>query len=374
MHEQSERKVDILVADDSLDDLRLIVNILKREGYTVRPVVDGRAALESIRVQTPDLLLLDIAMPKVNGFEVCRFLIAENSRPSVPVIFLSASNSIEDKVKAFAAGAVDYITKPYQVDEVIARVTTHLSLSLMEKELQSSNDLLSREIAERRRMEDELIQSQRQLRSLSFHLHTSIEKERARIAREIHDDLGQALAILNMDLAWLAKKVVGFDPSLIEKLASMSTLTQNAVQSVKMICADLRPGILDDFGIAAAIEWQAEEFEKRTGLTIQTTIDPDDFTLDDKRTTALFRIFQETLTNILRHARATHVEVNLRKTNRYTVLRVKDNGVGIQPKTLPHSASLGILGIRERVHALNGTTAFEGAPGEGTLIHVRIPV
>lgn len=374
MDGQHERTVDILVADDSLDDLRLIVNILSREGYAVRPVINGEAALAGIRARPPDLLLLDIKMPKINGFEVCRHLTSEKSPIAVPIIFVSASNSIEDKVKAFAAGAVDYIAKPYQAGEVTARVRTHLSLSFMKKELQSNNGLLAKEIAERRRIEDELIHSQTQLRSLSTHLHTSIEKERARIAREIHDDLGQALTILNMDLAWLAKKVTTNQPLLIEKINSMSALTLNAVQSVKMICADLRPGILDDFGIAAAIEWQAEEFEKRTKVNTCVTIEPSDFTLDEKRTTALFRIFQEALTNILRHARASLVEVNLRKTSRDVVLQVKDNGIGIPQLVLSQSTSLGLLGIQERVHALDGNTEIKHATDQGTIIRVSIPI
>ncbi len=365
---------DILVADDSLDDLRLIVEILSREGYNVRPAIDGEAALAGIRAEPPDLLILDIKMPKINGFEVCRHLKTERSPLAVPVVFVSASENVEDKVRAFSAGAVDYITKPYQAEEVVARVKMHLSFNFLKKETEGSNVLLAREISERHRVEDELIQSHKQLRRLSTHLHSFIEEERARMAREIHDDLGQALTIFRMDLAWLARKLSGKQQMVLDKIESMSASTLNTLQSVKMICADLRPGILDDFGLAAAIEWQAGEFKNRTGIKAKVTSDPEDIILDEKRSTALFRIFQETLTNVLKHANATRVEIDLKKVKSRVELTVKDNGIGINQKQITRGGSLGLLGIRERIHTFGGKTEITGVPGAGTTISVSVPL
>lgn len=168
MAHSSERKADILVADDSLPNLRLIVEILGNKGYTVRPVLDGASALESIRAQPPDLILLDVNMPKINGYDVCQQLKFDDSTCDIPVIFISASEQLINKVTAFFVGGVDYITKPYQPEEVLARVKTHLSLHFLQQRLKSQNLLLQEEIAARKQVEAALTQANSDLESFAY--------------------------------------------------------------------------------------------------------------------------------------------------------------------------------------------------------------
>jgi PAS domain S-box-containing protein len=228
------------------------------------------------------------------------------------------------------------------------------------------------DITERKQAEAELKLIQEQLRSLADHLQSVREDERSAIAREIHDEMGQALTGLKMDLSWLAGKVLK-DRELLEKIRAMSGLVSATHKTVQRITTELRPGILDDLGLAAALEWQTEEFQSRTGIACTLTVDPGDIVIDEKRSTALFRIAQESLTNISRHAGATRVTVSLKEKNGRIVLRVRDNGRGITKEELSSNTSFGIMGMRERVHQFHGKVRISGSPGKGTTVMVRMP-
>jgi PAS domain S-box-containing protein len=228
------------------------------------------------------------------------------------------------------------------------------------------------DITERKRIEDELQKSREQLRNLSGYLESVRERERTNIAREIHDELAQALTALKMDLSWLDHRLPSDPQSLIEKTKSMNNLIDSTIHTVKRISAELRPGILDDLGLVAAIEWQAEEFQNRTGIRCRITVDPDDVTVDQDRATAIFRIFQETLTNVARHARATRVSVNLKERAGKLTLRVKDNGIGITEEQISDPRSFGLIGMQERVIPWNGKISFKGIPDKGTTVIVRV--
>ena len=232
----------------------------------------------------------------------------------------------------------------------------------------------AQDITERKHIEDELKKSRQQLRDLSAHIQSSIEEERTKIAREIHDELGQSLTALKIDLFWLTKRLSKNQKTALEKIHSMSALIDVTIESVQKISTALRPSILDDLGLVAAMQWQAEEFQKRTGIHCDLNIKPEDFFLDTDRTTTIFRIFQETLTNIIRHARATRVEVNLERKNGTVSLRVKDNGIGISDKEITGSKSFGLIGIRERVNAWVGDVNVSGSPKKGTTVTICIPV
>jgi PAS domain S-box-containing protein len=229
------------------------------------------------------------------------------------------------------------------------------------------------DITERKHIENELQKSREQLRSLAAHLQSVREEERTDIARGVHDELGQALTALKMDLSWLGKRLPKKPESLLEKTKVMSGLLDSAIQTVKKISTELRPGILDDFGLIAAIEWQAEEFHKRSGIkcTVSSVTEPH---LDRELNTALFRIFQETLTNVARHTSATRVTVNLKVQDGKMIMRTRDNGKGITPEQLSSSSSFGIIGMRERVRALQGEITIRGIPGKGTTVAVTIPL
>jgi len=228
------------------------------------------------------------------------------------------------------------------------------------------------DITERKRAEVAIKKSEEQMRNLTTYLQRIGEIERTNIAREIHDELGQTLTVLKMDLSWLKKRLD--QGSLLNKTESMSQLINSTIQTVKKISTELRPGLLDDLGLAAAIEWQAEEFQKRTGIRCKISVEPRDITLDRDRNTAIFRIFQETLTNIARHSEASEVKVNLKQRDGRIELSVRDNGRGITEEELTNPKSFGLIGIRERVKIFDGDSMMKGIPGQGTTVTVRIPV
>jgi len=229
------------------------------------------------------------------------------------------------------------------------------------------------DITERKRAKDELEQSREQLRKLTAHLESVREKERSIIARELHDEIGQLLTAMNTETVLIARRITPEHDDLMRHIDSLFHLNSLAMEALKRIYMSLRPGMLDHLGLAASILWQAEEFSKRTGIFCQMEVNPEHFTLDPDRSTALFRIFQETLTNIARHAEATNVKGRLEVKNGKVTLHVKDNGRGIRDEEQHKPQSFGLLGVRERVAHLGGTVEITGTAGAGTEIHVTIP-
>jgi PAS domain S-box-containing protein len=237
---------------------------------------------------------------------------------------------------------------------------------------------IARDITEQKRAEEALRASREQLRALASHLESVREEERKLIAREIHDELGQSLTGFKMDLAWIRNRLQSQDanlarPALLEKIGAMGGLIDGTAGLIRKICTELRPGVLDDLGLSAAIEWQAREFQGRTGIACAVALDPENLDVDAERSTALFRIFQEVLTNVARHARATRVEVRMGKVGEQIILEVRDNGRGIEESELAGVKSLGLLGMRERASLLGGQVAIRGGRGEGTRVTVKIP-
>jgi len=212
-----------------------------------------------------------------------------------------------------------------------------------------------------------------QMRALAARLQSVREEERARVAREIHDELGQAMTAIKMDLAALARELPAEQREPSVRIERSLKLVDETIQAVRRIATELRPGILDDLGLGAAVEWAAEEFQARTGIKCRMSLPGSDITLDQDSATALFRIFQETLTNVARHADATEVDVTLSRTRDDLSLEVHDNGKGISAEKLAEVRSLGILGMRERALLLGGELAISGAPGKGTKVRVRVP-
>jgi signal transduction histidine kinase len=233
--------------------------------------------------------------------------------------------------------------------------------------------LTDAQLAKSRQAEEELQRSFRQLRELAARLQSVREEERAMVAREIHDELGQALTAIKIDWASLIGALRVDQQDDLEKAESILRLIDQTIVSVRRIATELRPGILDDLGLVAAIDWAAQEFEARTGAKCDLDLPGDDIVIDPERTTAIFRILQETLTNVTRHAEATRVDVRLGRENGNIVLEVRDNGRGIAEEQLSSSRSLGILGMRERALLLGGELTISGAAGKGTIVKVLIP-
>jgi signal transduction histidine kinase len=247
-------------------------------------------------------------------------------------------------------------------------------LAQLAGQLLVANASLEREIADRERTEDEFRRSTDQLRELSARLQSVREEERTHIARVIHDELGQTLTGLKMDVAWLQRHLDRQQPAVLEKTQAMSDLIDTTIQTVRRISSELRPGILDDLGLVATIEWQIQEFQTRSGIQGKLISAPEETTLDADGATAVFRIFQEILANVARHARATQVQVTLEESASFLTLQVQDNGRGMTESEIGSPKSIGLLGMRERARLRAGEVQFHGTPGKGTTVTVRLPL
>ena len=233
---------------------------------------------------------------------------------------------------------------------------------------------VARDITERREREDSLRQALAQRRELLARLLSVREEERTQLARVVHDEMGQVLTGLKMDLAWLQGHLESDQGSLLAKTQVMSSLIDSTIQAVRQISIELRPPILDDLGLVAAIEWQLQDLQKRTGLVCDLISPQAEVTLDVDGRTTVFRIFQEILTNVSRHAHASRVEVSLEETGNSLVLRVHDNGRGISQDEIRSTRSIGLLGMRERALLRGGDVDIQGSAGHGTTVTVRLPL
>ena len=230
-----------------------------------------------------------------------------------------------------------------------------------------------KDISERKRAEKDLKESGERLRELTAHLQSIREEERSRIAREIHDELGQVLTALSLDVRWLRKRLPAELGELREKTQSMGGLITTTVNSISRICSELRPAILDDVGLSAAIEWQAEEFTSRTGIVCNIKTEPAEIKLSEELSVAIFRIFQETLTNIVRHAKASEVDVQLQLTPSDFSMQVSDDGVGIEIAGPQKVHSFGLLGVKERVRGFGGELTLCTGDKGGACLDIVIP-
>ena len=249
---------------------------------------------------------------------------------------------------------VSYVTTPIKGDVVFAAVTVF------------------KDISARKQAEREIIESRQQLQELSVFLQTVREHERTRFARELHDELGQALTALRIDLNWLNEKLPPLDEKINAKLAGMSTLLDKTVDSMRRIAEDLRPGMLDDLGLAAAVEHHVSKFAERSGIACELDMSHEDFELGNNESTALFRLLQESLTNVARHAQATKVNVLLEDLGAEMHLLVVDNGRGLTGQPIAERQKFGLLGMRERVKILGGRISISSQPGQGTRIEAYI--
>lgn len=255
--------------------------------------------------------------------------------------------------------------------DVRATVDGPFEVAMVAREFNEMLDARARADAETRTLSAALAVSRERLQRLTAGLLQATEEERTRIAREIHDVLGQALTALKMDVAWIGRRLSPDTPATQAKLAGMVALIDEAVVTVRRIATDLRPGVLDDLGLAAAVQWQAEEFEHRTGIHCAFSTVVDDGALDPLVSTAVFRILQESLTNVARHGRASNVAVTLEHRDTDLVLEVRDDGIGIAESDVSSVRSIGLAGMRERAQLVGGGFSISG--GAGTTVHVQIP-
>lgn len=236
------------------------------------------------------------------------------------------------------------------------------------------NALAEEGFSEHRALENPPGESERELRALAVHGQSVREEERARISREIHDELGQALTGLKMQLSWLEKRLAGNLTAPAATIRSMSRLIDDTMHSVRRIASDLRPQVLDELGLAGALRRQAREFQARAGIRCRMDLPAEPFAMDPERARDVFRIFQEAMTNVARHAKATRVDIRLRLDAGHLLLSVADNGLGISPAAVRRTKALGLLGVRERALLLGGKVEIEGSEGEGTSVRLSVPL
>lgn len=517
----------VLVVDDSPSSLEVLMSGLSHAGFRTFVATSGTEALEQAVRELPDIILLDIVMPGMDGLETCSQLKANPLTADIPVIFMTALTRVEDKINGFKYGAVDYIVKPVVIEEALARVRIHLKLHSMRKELEEKNKQLEgqratleqqvaartrelsvknlqlrTEVAERKRMEQSLRRREREFRtlaenspdvivrfdkrcrrmylnpaceekngipaaqligksptefsvtispvaglyqnkiekvlqsgipcefdmdweapdgrSMSYAVYivpeydelgeiasalsisrdiserkrtesmlrtsrrqlqeqikqneTARDEERKSIARELHDELGQLLTALRMRAGLLHMDFIESDPHWLKECsADILVIVDRAVGVVRDVITALRPGVLD-MGITSALRWLGDEFSKSSRVACKVSVPQKKIELDDKTAMSLFRITQESLTNIFKHAQATEAAISLRLQSKSVHLSIRDNGKGFDPGQPRKAGSFGLVGIEERVRMLGGTYDIISATNKGTAIAVTIPM
>jgi signal transduction histidine kinase len=356
---QPERELRILLLEDNAPHAELIEHFLRESGLRFRlaRVETREAYLDQLERQPPDMILSDYALPSFDGYAA--LAIAKEKVPNIPFIFVTGTMGEEVAIETLKSGATDYVLKTR-----LARLGPAVQRAMRE----------SADRRERQHAQEKLRRSLDQLRALTTHLQSVREEERTRIAREVHDELGQALTGLKLDMSFLATRLPRGSTALQDKARTMIEHIDETIQTVRRIATELRPGILDSLGLVAAIEWQANEFQTRTGVPCVVTAAVSETAWDQQFSTVFFRIFQETLTNIMRHANASRVDVRLTEQERQLVLVVKDNGRGIAEEEIAGSRSLGLVGMRERAKLIGGEITLRGAPNQGTRVTLRAPL
>jgi signal transduction histidine kinase len=327
--------------------------------WVVLAEIDTKEAFASVTSLQENLVMIGLFILLLGG------IIAVFISHSVikPVITLT------DTVRRFSKGDLTERTKVYADDELGLLATT---FNNMADEIMRQTTMLKSELSEREKIEIELKSSREKLSSLSTYLQAAREDERKMIAREIHDELGQALNTLKLKMAMLKDYIAAEDTQPLLSIADINELIDNVIKVVKKLITELRPQLLDDLGLSAAIEWYITEFEKNSGIKCFIFFENEEFNFNPEMNISIFRIIQESLTNVARHSGATKVDINYYETKESFIFSIIDNGIGIKPSDLTGSHSFGIIGMKERIKYWKGDISFSGKDS-GTTITVSIP-
>ena len=380
----------VLLVNDDAASLLALASLLDTdgEGYQVITARSGEEALREVLNHDFAVILLDVSMPGMDGFETAEAIHSHPRSASVPIIFITAHYADEmNRLKAYQKGAVDYLFTPIipqilqtKVSVFVELARNNLQLQRQKQELERLNLDLQQQrrqdldhINERLQAEGALRQSQEELRQLASYQERIKEDERKRIAREIHDELGQNLLALRIDIAMLHARTGTTHPKLNRKVHAVLEHIDSTMKAMRAIINNLRPTVLD-LGLNAAIEWQVKEFQRRTGIACELVMPEAEVVVDDNRATALFRVLQESLNNVFRHARATRAKIELHMTGERLLMTVSDNGVGIFPGCRRKANSFGLVGIKERISTLGGELTIATAPESGTELTISVPL
>lgn len=355
---------NILIVDDNSTNLLYLEIILRNIPAKLIKALSGAEALNLVKDMELSLAILDVQMPEMNGYELAILLNEDRAENKVPIIFLTANFPENSRVlEGYKAGAVDYIVKPLNEVILISKIKIFLEMYWQKQRIIDDTEKL-------RISEEETRAAKQKVEELNQYQIKVIEDERTQISLQVHDELGQAMTALKMDLNWV-KQNLNEPVAAAQKIDKMIQMTNQVIHRVQRISAELHPGVLDDLGLIAAIEWYCEEFTERTGIPCLLYLgdsEPSSKTLN----LALFRIIQESLTNVIRHSQASKISIQLSIEPEVSLI-ISDDGVGIQPDKLDSGKSFGLIGMRQRISQCGGTIEFSGSPGNGTSVIVYAP-
>ena len=378
----------VLLADDNAD-MREYVERLLSEQYEVTAVGDGEAALKCAREQRPDLILSDAMMPRMDGFELLRQLRDDQNLKSIPLILLSARAGEESRVEGLAAGADDYLVKPFSARELLARIGANISMAKIRREaaeqeraLKNEAELERNQIRElfmhtNRELEErnaDILRQAEQVRELSWRLLRTQDEERRHIARELHDSAGQTLAVLGMNLGMIVQAAEQTAPEIAESARETQELVQQLTKEIRTTSYLLHPPLLDENGLPAALSWYVRGLTERSGLDIAFNISEEFGRLPRDMELVVFRLVQECLTNIHRHSGSQSAAIQISRDPDRVLVEIRDQGKGISSEKLAEIQSkgsgVGIRGMRERLRQFQGELIIE-SNSNGTTVWSR---
>jgi signal transduction histidine kinase len=341
----------ILIVDDDPTARETLEAMLEGQGDQLELAVNGFEALEIAGRIHPDLILLDVMMPAMDGFEVCRRLRSTPQLAEVPIVILTALDDHASLMTGIEAGADDYLTKPINRQELVARVRTITRLNRYRT----------------------LMEQRENLREMAGRVIIAQEEERKRISRELHDDLGQALTTHMLDLRNLQEDVSDSDKELCDRLQLLRDHTDDIFSTIYRLAQDLRPPALDTLGLKLAIQTYCTEYTRHSNLPVDIEIDQTLPEFSDVYNITLYRALQEALNNILKHAQANQVWVELCVEDNMIALTVQDNGKGFIYNG-PQSNGIGLIGLDERLTLAGGNLKVTSTPKRGTILSAQLPL
>lgn len=350
--------IKILILEDNQSDAELLQRELKKSGLSFSSeIVQTREEFESALDNfKPDIILSDYSLPSFDG--VTAFHIKQKKHSDIPFIIVSGTIGEENVVELIKNGVTDYALK----DKLFA-LTPKITRALKEEEGRKGKLIAD----EKLKIEHEkLLQSEAQIRNFARHLNQVLEDERAHIAREIHDDIGQQLAGIKIGLS-LLKKLDG----AVESVNTMMSDVEDTIQSLRKVATALRPGILDTLGLIPSIEWLVKEFEKKTNINCHLELNVEEDKFEKNISICYFRICQESLTNISKHAGASKVTIHVNQNKNELIVTISDNGKGIASEKLKNPFSMGLLGMRERANIIGGYLQITSKKDFGTSIQLK---
>jgi signal transduction histidine kinase len=363
-------KGEILVVDDEPDALALLTSVLTEAGYRVRPADSGSLALASVATSAPDLILLDMRMPDMDGLEACRQLKARKESSEIPVVFVSGSADAETRVAGLELGAVDFVIKPFDRAELLARIRTHLELSRLRSQLESQVTLRTTELERNQRALEDYKQ---RLQELTAGLLNAQENASRALARDLHDVFSQELSVLATQIFILQKESKS-NNELASRLSELGQRSVRLAHNLHRTSRELHPTILEDLGLKAALAEECDTFQERSRIRTQFTAENIPAKLPAGVSVCLYRVAQESLRNIGKHAANCNAVRVMVSGGQGVTLRIEDNGEGFNLEDAHKKGGLGLISIEERVRLVNGSLSIHSEPGKGSTLEVVVPI